>query len=150
MATILIVAHSPLASALAGVAMHTYAECGGQMVALDVAPDESPEDVARRVLDALHASSWADTLILTDVVGATPHMGAWRAAEGRANVRLVAGVNVPMLWRTLCYRAETLEQLVARAGDGGRLGVVQVASTPPANQGPSARNHAQDHHHDQQ
>lgn len=150
MATILIVAHTPLASALARVAMHTYAECGRQLVALDVAPVESQEDVARRVHEALKALAAADTLVLTDVVGATPHAGAWRAVEGRTNVRLVAGVNVPMLWRTLCYRAESLEQLVARATDGGRLGVVQMASTRPANQGPSACNHAQDDHHDQQ
>lgn len=150
MAAIVIVAHAPLASALAGVAVHAYPECGAQTVAVDVARDEAPDDVARRVQQALTALGGSDILILTDVVGATPHMGALRASETLAKVRLVAGVNVPMLWRTLCYRHEALEQLVARATDGGRLGIVQMASTRPANQGPSAWSHGQDPHHDQQ
>jgi mannose PTS system EIIA component len=150
MAAILIVAHAPLASALVSVAAHAYPECSTQLLALDVARDEGPDDVVGRVLQALDAQGSVDALILTDAVGATPHMGAWRAAEARARVRLVAGVNVPMLWRTLCYRDEPLDALVARASDGGRLGIVQMAPTRPANQGPSAWSHGQDLHHDQQ
>jgi PTS system mannose-specific IIA component len=35
-------------------------------------------------------------------------------ADG-VHARVVAGVNVPMLWRTLCYRHEALDVLVERA-----------------------------------
>ena len=148
MVAILIVAHAPLASALAVVAAHSYPECGAKLVAHDIARDEGPDDVDKRVRQSLREIDDADTLILTDVVGATPHMGAWRVAEGNARVRLVSGVNVPMLWRTLCYRAESLDQLASRAADGGRLGVVMMAPARPGDQGPGTRNHAQDQHLD--
>ena len=45
--------------------------------------------------------------------------------------RVVAGVNVPMLWRALCYADEPLEELVTRAVDGGTQGVMQVACRAP-------------------
>jgi mannose PTS system EIIA component len=150
MATILIVAHTPLASALASVARHAYPDCGSKLLSLDVLPEEGPNEVMLRVQAALTQCGTDELLILTDVAGATPHMGAWRAAEGRPKLRLVAGVNVPMLWRSLCYGEESLEQLVARATDGGRLGVVQLASTRPANQSTHNRSHGQDDRHDQQ
>jgi mannose PTS system EIIA component len=150
MTAILIVAHAPLASAMAQVAAHTYPECAAQLAALDIERDASLDEVERRVRQSMHTLGQVDTLILTDVVGATPHSGASRVAEGGSHVRVVAGLNVPMLWRTLCYRAEPLEQLAVRACDGGRLGVLQVASTRPANQANATRNHAQDPHHDQQ
>jgi PTS system ascorbate-specific IIA component len=39
---------------------------------------------------------------------------------------LIAGVNLPMLLRTVCYRHEDVHALAKRAVDGGAQGVVQV------------------------
>ena len=148
MVVILIVAHAPLASALAAVAAHSYPECGATLVAHDITRDEGPDDVDKRVRQSLRDIDDAGALILTDVVGATPHMGAWRVAEGNARVRLVSGVNVPMLWRTLCYRAESLDQLASRAADGGKRGVVMTAPALPSDPGSDTAHHAQDPHLD--
>jgi PTS system ascorbate-specific IIA component len=41
-------------------------------------------------------------LVLTDVFGATPSNVAQRLTDG-VEVRLVTGVNVPMLWRLLSH-----------------------------------------------
>jgi PTS system ascorbate-specific IIA component len=41
--------------------------------------------------------------------------------------RLVAGVNLPMLLRTVCYRHESLDELTQRALDGGTKGVCQIS-----------------------
>jgi len=41
---ILIIAHAPLAKALHDCAMHVYAECSADVIALDVLPDAQPED----------------------------------------------------------------------------------------------------------
>jgi len=43
--------------------------------------------------------------------------------------QLVAGVNLPMLLRTVCYRHEDLEALTRRALDGGTQGVIQLSSS---------------------
>ena len=60
----------------------------------------------------------------------------------------VAGVNLPMLLRTVSYRSEALEALAARAVSGGTQGVIQVAALTPQNQ--TRRNHDPEHHHHQQ
>lgn len=139
MAAVLIVAHAPLASALKAVAGHVYAGCGHAVEALDVAPDATPEqvrDAARALMDATTAAE-PDWLVLTDVFGATPCNAAQMLADG-TRVRVVAGVNVPMLWRTLCYAHEPLEALVARAVGGATQGVMPLSPTRPQNQNPAA------------
>ena len=78
---LLLIAHAPLASALKAVAEHTFPNCAPQLAVLDVTPEMSADEVelAARVLlaDAGHAES----LILTDVFGATPCNAALRLHE---------------------------------------------------------------------
>ena len=73
-------------------------------------------------------------LVLTDAFGATPGNVATQLAEpGR--VAVVAGVNLPMLLRAVCYRAGPLAELVTKAMAGGEQGIVQVGgSTAVQNQ----------------
>ena len=56
-------------------------------------------------------------LVLTDIFGATPANVAQKLVQGTA-ARLISGVNLPMLYRAVCYREEGLEALVARAISG--------------------------------
>jgi len=89
------------------------------------------------------------TLLLCDVFGATPCNAALRVADG-VRVRVVSGVNVPMLWRVLCYAAEPLDRLVQRAVDGAVQGVMQVSSVRPQNQSVPVGPHDHVPHHHQQ
>ena len=133
MAAVLLIAHAPLASALLSVAGHCYEEKGHLFEAIDVEPTMSPEAVESLARAALARLIASEVLVLTDVFGATPCNVAQRLADG-VNVRVVAGVNVPMLWRSLCYLGEPLDALVARAVSGASQGVMQVAQTRPQNQ----------------
>lgn len=133
MAGLLIIAHAPLATALRQVAEHVYPGCSGSVQALDVAAQDAPEEVLSRAAAILGSSPDRDTLILTDVFGATPCNVAQRIADG-IRVRVVTGVNVPMLWRTLCYADEPLDSLVARALAGAAQGVLQATPTRPQQQ----------------
>ena len=54
-------------------------------------------------------------LVLTDVVGATPCNVAQRLVDD-VHSHLLAGVNLPMLLRAWCYRAEPLDALAKRPG----------------------------------
>jgi len=132
-AAVLLIAHAPLASALLSVAGHCYEEKGHQFEAIDVEPTMSPETVESLARAALARLNAPEVLVLTDVFGATPCNVAQRLADG-VSVRVVAGVNVPMLWRALCYLGEPLDALVARAVAGASQGVMQVAQTRPQNQ----------------
>jgi mannose PTS system EIIA component len=153
MAHLLIVAHAPLASALLAVARHVYPECGGSTRALDVDPAWSLEQAERAVSAALAAqdagASGADTLVLTDVFGATPCKAAQAALAERARARLVVGVNVPMLWRVLCYADKPIEDLVERAVGGAQSGVLHVPASRRQNQPSRAASDDQARHHDQ-
>ena len=133
MAAVLLIAHAPLASALLSVAGHCYEEKGHLFEAIDVEPSMTPETVESLARAALARLNAPEVLVLTDVFGATPCNVAQRLADG-VNVRVVAGVNVPMLWRSLCYLGEPLDALVARAVSGASQGVMQVAQTRPQNQ----------------
>jgi PTS system ascorbate-specific IIA component len=132
MPLLLIVAHAPLASALRAVAAHAFPEKVDRVAALDVLPDDpDPEGAVRQALDKLAGQ---DVLLLTDAFGATPCSACQRAAAGRARVRVIAGVNVPMLWRTLGSPELPLDELAQRALAGAVQGVMQANATPRQNQ----------------
>ena len=144
---IFIIAHAPLAHALRECALHVFADCADSVMVLDVQPHAAPEDTLAMARSMLQAQGEVPILVLTDVFGATPCNIAQRLVEGR-DARLVTGVNLPMLLRSVCYRAEPLDALVQRAVVGGTQGVMQVAISAPQNQ---IRNpHDQDQHDHQQ
>jgi mannose PTS system EIIA component len=130
MPALLIIAHAPLASSLKAVAVHAYPDCARALLALDVTPAMSPDAVEAKARRLLAQDGSPQALILTDVFGATPCNVAQRLADDR-QVKVVAGVNVPMLWRTLCYADKSLDAMVARALAGATQGVMQVTSAQP-------------------
>jgi PTS system ascorbate-specific IIA component len=141
MTQILIIAHAPLASALGEVARHAYPDCAAKVQVLDVPLDATAEAVEASARKWIEGSGAADTLVLTDAFGATPCRGA-TLLLGDPRVRVVAGVNVPMLWRTLCYGTQdSLDALVARAIAGATQGVMPVTVSPPQNQAYRAAPH---------
>ena len=145
---LLIIAHAPLASSLKAVAEHAFPDCAGQLAALDVPgnmPIEEIEAQGRIMLEQIRSP---EALILTDVFGATPCNVAQRLADG-VQVKVVAGVNVPMLWRSLCYSGDSIDAAVARAVAGATQGVMQVATSRPQNQTLKARGSDQGEHQDQ-
>ena len=146
---LMIIAHAPLASSLKAVAEHAFPNCATLLEALDVAPDTPPEAVEAQARAMLERIKTPDALIFTDVFGATPCNVAQRLGDG-VHVRVVAGVNVPMLWRSLCYASEPLEAVVMRAMAGATQGVMQVASSRPQDQSIKAGAHGQDDDHHQQ
>ena len=149
MTHVLIIAHAPLASALRAVAQHAYPDCAAELQALDVPRDATAESVAAQAGAQISHGGDADTLVFTDAFGATPCRGAMLLL-GNPRVRVVAGVNVPMLWRTLCYGTkEPVDALVERAIAGATQGVMPVTASPPQNQALRATTHDQTGHDDQ-
>ena len=130
---LMIIAHAPLASSLKAVAQHTFPDCAYSLEALDVPPNmpiEEVETLARQMLGRIRSP---DALIFTDVFGATPCNVAQRLADG-VQVCVIAGVNVPMLWRSLCYATEPLAAVVGRALAGATQGVRLVGASIADNQ----------------
>lgn len=145
----MIIAHAPLASALKAVAEHAFADCSRVLEALDVPPDMPIEEVEARAQAMLARVRSPEALIFTDVFGATPCNVAQRLGDG-AQVRVIAGVNVPMLWRSLSYANEPLETVMMRAMAGATQGVMQVATSKPQNQSIKPGGNDQEKYHHQQ
>ena len=135
---IFIIAHAPLAHALRECALHVFADSADSLLALDVLPDADPHDTLTEAQQLLADAPDVPTLVLTDLFGATPCNVAQRLIQG-CSARLIAGVNVPMLLRAVCYRAEPLDALVQLALDGGNQGVMSVMPVPASAAAPEQK-----------
>ena len=134
---LLIIAHAPLASSLKAVAEHAFPDCAALLAALDVLPNMPIEEIEAQGRLLLERVRTPEALIFTDVFGATPCNVAQRLVDG-PQVRVIAGVNVPMLWRSLCYPGDALEATVARAmagADPGRHAGGRLAAAEPDPEG---------------
>ena len=129
MVGVLLIAHAPLASALKAVAMHAFPDREPQVFALDVLPDAQAEQVIAGAHALMAANPPTDWLVLTDVYGATPCNAALDLRDAARNLRLISGLNVPMLWRALCYGDEPLDAMVGLAAEGGHAGI-KIADLP--------------------
>ena len=145
---IFIIAHAPLASALRQCVLHVFPDAADAVSALDVQPNMPPEETLAQARAMMRQSSTPQALVVTDVFGATPCNVAQKLVDG-VRSKLSAGVNLPMLLRTVSYRHESLDALVSRAMIGATQGVIQVAVTAPQNQARRA-SHDQDHRDHQQ
>ncbi len=129
---IVLIAHRPLGTALAEAARHVYGEVNYLSV-LDIIPDATTGLALARAEQLIRdVDTGAGVLVLTDLFGATPANLA--AALAGPNVRILAGVNLPMLLRAISYRNEPLLVVEEKAAAGGALGIVQVGSKAPQNQ----------------
>jgi PTS system ascorbate-specific IIA component len=150
MAAVLIVAHAPLASALASVARHTGLNPDAVIEAFDVPPAlRSLDEVSERVRALLVQMNEPQVLVLTDIFAASPCNAALLCADGMS-VRVVSGVNVPMLWKVVAHIHDPLDQLVAAAVAAGQLGVMQLSTPAPQLQSRRAVAHDSNHAQHQQ
>ena len=100
MTGLLIIAHTPLASALRATAMHAFPDASASIEAYDVPAGDDTQAYEAEAAQLLARLGTAETLILTDVFGATPCNIARRLADS-PGVRVVAGIThepVP-IWR---------------------------------------------------
>lgn len=127
---VVVVAHIPLASALAECVCHVM----GPGVALehcDIEADQDVEQDITRVLRHIRAADeGAGVVILTDMLGATPSNVAMqamaRAREEGLQCCMAAGVNLPMLLRSLNYRSRPLADVMSCALVGASQSVLRV------------------------
>lgn len=145
---IFIIAHAPLAAALRQCVLHVFPDAAEAVAALDIQPNVPPEESLAQARTLLRQMHLPQTLVVTDVFGATPCNVAQKLIDG-VNSKLITGVNLPMLLRTVSYRHESLDALISRAMIGATQGVIQVAVTAPQNQA-RRTTHDQDHRDHQQ
>jgi PTS system ascorbate-specific IIA component len=133
MAGILIIAHAPFATALRDCISHIYGGLPARIGVIDVRPDNDPAKLLETAeLELARLLEENGALVLTDLFGATPANIAARLAN-QPGVRVLTGVNLPMLVRAVCYRTIPIDTLVDKALAGAVKGIQTInASNGPA------------------
>lgn len=125
---ILLITHNGLGDSLVDCVQHVYGHVPPNLKALPVRAGDNPqhkEDEARALIAQLDKGE--GVLLLSDVFGATPCNIARKLCEpGR--VEGIAGVNLPMLLRALCYRSKPLSEIAHKALEGARECIIPMAS----------------------
>jgi PTS system ascorbate-specific IIA component len=121
---LLIVSHGKLGDYLLETAARMLGVCPLETATLPMSFDCDTDGMLKRAAEVLaRLDSGQGVLILTDMYGSTPSNIVSRLQEGHT-VRIVSGVNLPMLIRVLNYPRLNLDELAAKAQSGGRDGVV--------------------------
>jgi PTS system mannose-specific IIA component len=121
---ILIIAHGSFGESLMQCAKHVLGKEPQQMAYLAVENDDDLTTLlpkAQQLVASLNTGE--GVLVLSDMYGATPCNTVGKLSLP-GMVEGVAGVNLPMLVRTMNYRNIPLMELVEKAVSGGREGVV--------------------------
>jgi len=121
--SLLIVAHEPLGQAILDVVVGTLGNNPIRTSVLDIVRDCEPDALRKQTRQLIEQLDDGDgVLVLTDIYGSTPSNIACALLD-RADVRIVTGLNVPMLFRVMNYAGLELDALTEKAVSGGHDGV---------------------------
>jgi len=122
--SLLIIAHAPLGQAVLDAAVGTLGRNPLNTGVLDVMRDVEPDIAmiqAQRLFEELDEGD--GVLVLTDIYGSTPSNIACSLLQ-RENIRIVTGLNLPMLIRVMNYADLDLPSLTEKAFSGGHDGIL--------------------------
>lgn len=123
---ILLITHGSFGEALVQNACHVLNRRPPQLNQLGVSAQDDPLDLLPLAHNLIQlVDSGKGVLILTDIYGATPSNLTLKLLEP-GKVEGLAGVNLPMLLRTLTYREKGMETLLTKAVSGARDGVLNL------------------------
>jgi len=122
--SLLIIAHAPLGQAVLDAATGTLGRNPLRSAVLDVVRDSEPSIniiQAQRLVEELDQGD--GVLVLTDIYGSTPSNIACTLLQ-KENIRIVTGLNLPMLIRVMNYADLDLAAITEKACSGGHDGIL--------------------------
>jgi PTS system mannose-specific IIA component len=124
---LVIVTHGRLGEELIAALEHVVGP-QANITAVSIGPDDDMEQRRSNILDSVASAEEGNgVVLLTDMFGGTPSNLAISIMD-RANVEVIAGVNLPMLIKLASVRqTETLEEAAQSAQEAGRK-YINIAS----------------------
>ena len=120
---VLIITHDQLGEVLLHNTKHILGVCPLQTHTLNVPFNADPDELLGTAQELVTALDEGDgVLVLTDLYGATPSNIAHRLLT-LPSVKIVTGVNMPMMIRIMNYPGLHIENLAETAIDGGKEGI---------------------------
>jgi len=123
---ILLITHGELGKSLIDCATHVLGDKPRFLDSLTIENDCAHENMYKEISEKINRLNQGDgVLILTDIFGATPCNIITKIIEpGKVNA--IAGVNLSMLIRSISYRHESFEALIAKAIEGAQDGIIHI------------------------
>ncbi|MGE3921024.1 MAG: PTS sugar transporter subunit IIA, partial [Gammaproteobacteria bacterium] len=121
---ILMITHDDVGTALLNTVLKLLGGLPLPTIAIPINHDIDPEISCQRLRTIIQNIHNTDgVLILTDVFGATPN-NIVLELQNEINVKVITGLNLPMLIKVMNYPDLSLSLLAEKAICGGREGVV--------------------------
>ena len=125
---LLIISHGGVGEVLFKTAQHILESIPLPTRVLEVPNACDPDAMVSMAAQCIDELNQGDgVLVLTDMYGSTPSNIS--CSQGRDDVVVIAGINLPMLIRVMNYPHASLEELADKAMSGGRDGIM-VCHTP--------------------
>jgi PTS system mannose-specific IIA component len=125
---ILLITHGELGKSLIECASHVLGSKPVSLESLSIENDCEHENMFKQISERIHLLDQGDgVLILTDIFGATPCNIITKIIKPE-KVNAIAGVNLSMLIRSISYRHEPFDVLIAKAIQGAQDGIIHIQS----------------------
>ena len=126
---ILLVSHNQIGTELLNTSRQMLSSSPLPTKVMSIGIHDNPDIIKRNLEDIIkNLDQGNGILVLTDMFGSTPSNLAC-AVSDRDDVRIVSGLNLPMLIRVLNYPSLKLEDLEQKALTGGREGIARCYQT---------------------
>lgn len=124
--SILIISHDEIGTALLNTVKQTFgSELPLPAATIELQATADPEVLIPKLRTVVTALDQGEgVLILTDLFGSTPSNIAQKVQDCNS-VRVVSGLNLPMLIRIMNYPDLTLMELAEKAKTGGQCGIIE-------------------------
>ncbi len=121
---LLTITHEEIGASLLATAQAMLVQCPLAVAHLKVSAGADPDTLLIHAHEMVRLlDSGEGVLILTDIYGATPANIALRLSP-EPRMRVVSGINLPMLVRVLNYPDLSLDELADKALSGGHDGII--------------------------
>ncbi len=126
MVGILLITHDNLGETLLDIANNILGEKTRSIATLNVERSMEIDFVVEKALIAIEQiENGEGVIILTDIIGATPFNIVRRLITPN-KIESVSGLNLPMLLRAITYQKSELSDLLKKAEQGGKDGVLKI------------------------
>ena len=125
---ILLITHGELGKSLIKCATYVLGDQPVFLESLSIENDCEHENMFKQISERIKLLDQGDgVLILTDIFGATPCNIITKIIKP-GKVSAIAGVNLSMLIRSISYRHESFDALIAKAIQGAQDGIIHIQS----------------------